>query len=162
MPDDGNLHELHNGEVVLVTRPKFKHERLQHRFYDLLKPKLQAFGMAVIEFAYRPLPEFELRGADVAVVSRSRAEAIDPEDNLHGAPDLVIEVMSPSNTKAALRALATLCLANGAREFWVADERVQTITVLRRDGSQSVYNIGDAVPLTAFGSDSLSVSEIFD
>ena len=45
----------------------------------------------------------------------------DPEDNIRGAPELVIEVLSPSNTAAEIYEKEQICLANGAQEFWVVD-----------------------------------------
>jgi Uma2 family endonuclease len=102
LPNNGTIHELHNGRVVEITRPKYRHIDLQHRIADLLRPVAAQFGRVMIEFPFRALPEHELRAVDVAAVSFERLAVIDPEDNLHGAPELVIEVESPSNTSAEL------------------------------------------------------------
>jgi len=158
---DAYRYELRHGEVVAVTRPKARHWRLQVRLSRLLERKLQAFGEVGMELPFRPLPEFELMAADVAAVSRRRFDAIDPDDNLHGAPELVIEVKSPSNTQEYLRERAAACLANGALQFWVVDEDKRTVTAIHRDGSVIVYGIGDTIPLAAFGSDELPVGRIF-
>ncbi|MGH9665100.1 MAG: Uma2 family endonuclease [Bryobacteraceae bacterium] len=96
-------------------------QKLQLRLLRLLEPKLRQFGEVTMELPYRAVAEFELRAADVAAVLRTRGDAIDPDDNLHGAPELVIEVKSPSNTKNQLRELGALCLANGSLEHWVAE-----------------------------------------
>ena len=45
---------------------------------------------------YRPLAEFDLRVAAVAVVSQARYSQIDPNDNLRGEPEVVIEIKPPS------------------------------------------------------------------
>src|SRR5215813_4102734 len=82
------LYELHHGEVVALTRPRARHWKLQMRLCRLLEPKLKLFGEVGIEIPYRPLPEFELRAADVAAISRTRFDAIDPDDNLQRAPEL--------------------------------------------------------------------------
>src|SRR3954469_9207042 len=88
LPEGGECtYELHHGEVVPVTRPKARHSELQHRLLKLLEPKLTGFGAVRIEFAFRPLAEFELRAADVAAISRERWKKIDPDDNLRGAPE---------------------------------------------------------------------------
>src|SRR5579884_2698142 len=92
MPEDGNAYELRHGEVVPVTRPKAKHYKLQCHLADLLASGSTSFGKVGMELPYRPLPQFELRVADVALVRRDRWDEMDPDDNLHGAPDLVIEV----------------------------------------------------------------------
>lgn len=163
LPDDGtHLYELHQGEIVEVTRPKAGHWILQRHLMDLLRPKLESFGEVGIEFAYRAIPEFDLRAADVAAVSKTRFEAMDAEDNLRGAPELVIEVISPSNTKSQLRELVSLCLANGAIECWLVDRKKKSVTVMRKEGSSAVYEPGSAIPLAAFGSDSLTVAAIFE
>ena len=128
---------------------------------DLLRPRLAVFGHVSMEFPYRPAPQFELRAADVAVISHSRADAIDENDNLHGAPDLVIEIKSPSNRPGKLSALAALCLNNGALEFWVLDVDRKWLTVTGLDGLTTVYGLGQSIPLTSFGGGSLPADEIF-
>ena len=107
--------------------------------------------MVETEVAFRALPEYELRGADVAFVSKERWDATDDDDNLHGSPELVIEILSPSNTKAEIHEKAVLCLSTGAREFWVLDAKRKTISVTPRDGDSVVYRIGDRIPLALFG-----------
>lgn len=162
MPDVGECaYELHHGEVVPVTRPKARHWRLQMRLVRLLDSRMKHFGEVGMEMPYRPFAEFDLRVADIAVVARARADAVDPEDNLHGAPDLVIEVKSPSNTRAQLKELVSLCLNCGAIQCWIVDPINKSVTVMHPDGTALAYTPGDTVPLDAFASGSLPVDEIF-
>ena len=72
--DDGPVYqELRHGEPVPVTRLKYRHYTLQRRLRRLLEALAPPGGLVDSEFAYRPLPEHELRVADVAYVSsRSR------------------------------------------------------------------------------------------
>jgi Uma2 family endonuclease len=162
LPEGGEfICELHHGEVVAVTRPKARHWKLQARLRRLLEPKFTEFGEIAIELPYRALAEFELRVADVGVVSWTRWNAVDPESDLFGAPDLVIEIKSPSNTQNQLRELVSLCLANGSLECWIVEPLAKSVTVFHRDGSKLTYGPGAQVPLAAFGSDSLAVDQIF-
>jgi Uma2 family endonuclease len=162
LPEGGEFaYELHHGEVVALTRPRARHLELQHRLLLLLGPKLAGFGAVRIEYPYRPVAEFDLRAADVAVISLKRWDAIDPDDNLHGAPDLVIEVKSPSNTQRQLQELVALCLANGAMECWIVDTERKSVSVVRSEGAAVVYNSGATIPLASFGSGELAVDEIF-
>jgi len=161
-PDDGPwLHELHHGEVVAAPRPKSKHYKLQTRLAHLLEKRAGNLGVVGIEMCFRAIPQFDLRAADVAFVTRERWEAIDPEDNLHGAPELVIEVKSESNTWKELRERASLCLANGCQDFWIVDEKARTITTIAPDGKAVQYSAADRVPLSVFGGDSLRVADVF-
>src|ERR1039457_6459250 len=86
-PEGGPFaYELHSGEAAALPRPRARHLELQHRLLLLLGPKLAGFGAVRIEYPYRPVAEFDLRAADVAVISLKRWDAIDPDDNLRGAP----------------------------------------------------------------------------
>ncbi|MGA3042101.1 MAG: Uma2 family endonuclease [Bryobacteraceae bacterium] len=161
LPDrEDVIQELHWGMVVTMCRPKMKHAKLQFRLVELLRPKAGRLGIIAAEVAFRALPEYDLRGADVAYVSRQRWDATDDDDNLHGSPELVIEVLSPSNTRAEIREKAVLCVSSGTQEFWVVDPKRETVSVTRQSGAPTVYRKGDRIPLSIFDSH-LDVSEIF-
>ncbi len=160
MPDDGCIYDLHYGELVVVTPPKAKHYHLQWRLVRLLENRLAGFGEVGMEFPYRPVAEFDLRVADVALVSQARYDGIDPDDNLRGAPELVIEIKSPSNTDRKLRELASLSLANGGVEFWIVDIGAGSATVIHRDGSSLRFLPPETIPLAAFGGGELTIAEI--
>jgi Uma2 family endonuclease len=155
------VHELHHGEVVTLTRPKAKHYRLQKRLERLLENRAGNLGVVGIEMPFRAVPQFDLRAADVAFISQERWDAIDLEDNLRGAPEVVIEVKSASNTWAELRERASLCLANGCQDFWIVDEEARTITAIAPDGKAVQYSGADSIPLPLFGGDGLRVADVF-
>jgi Uma2 family endonuclease len=161
LPETGPFYyELRHGELVQVTRPKPKHYKIQLRLQHLLPGPAGKLGTVGIEWAFRALPEYELRVADVAFVSRERWETVDPEDCLHGAPELVIEVLSPSNTAAELLDKEKLCLENRCREFWVVDPVQRLVRISTADGLTKTYQEGDEIPLRLFPG-ALSVNSIF-
>jgi Uma2 family endonuclease len=159
-PADGTYLELHHGEVVHLTFPKPEHRDVQHRLYDMLKPIALTKWVVQLELPFRALPEHELRAADVGIVSRERYLAINRGEYLRGAPDMVIEVESPSNTSAELDDKEALCLASGCREFWIVYSerklvRATTGETVRR------YKEGESIPLSLFPGRTLAVSDIF-
>lgn len=158
---DDVVQELHWGQVVTLTRPKMRHTKLQYRLVELLRPLAEQRGIVAAEVPFRALPEYELRGADVAFVSQGRWDAADEDDNLRGSPELVIEVLSRSNTKTEMREKAAFYLSTGAEEFWIVNPKRKSVTVMRRDGGTVVYEIGDRIPLTLFGCD-LDVAKMFE
>jgi Uma2 family endonuclease len=164
LPEDSGpvYHELRHGEVVAVTRPKLKHHLIQSKLRDLLKAIAPAGGFVEYEMAYRPLPEYELWSADVAYLSAERFAQTDPEDNVRGAPDLVIEVLSPSNTAAEVLDKEQICLANGALEFWVVDPKRRVVKVTTSDGRTTIWNSNQEIPLRLFGEACIAVHAIFD
>lgn len=163
LPEDSGpvYHELRHGELVSVSQPKMKHCRIQRRLVALLSPLANTLGEVYAEFPFRALPEYELRVADVAFVTKERSTAVDPDDNLHGAPGLVIEILSPSNTTAEMYDKEKLCLENGAREFWVVDPAGRQLKVSTPDGHTVTWHSGQEIPLPLFGNARLRVDDIF-
>jgi Uma2 family endonuclease len=153
----GGIYELRHGELVKVSYPKYPHVRAQSQLHSLLASAAGAVGTVTLEVPYRPLPEYECWGADVAYISKARWDSID--EYLLGAPELVIEVLSPSNTAAEMLDKRNLCLANGSREFWVVDTKYRLVDVSTPDGLTVTYKSGQEIPLLFGGR--LSVDAIF-
>lgn len=158
----GFNYELHHGELVKVCFPKARHTKTQWRLSQLLQAAAGDAGIVGTEIPFRALPEYELRAADVAFVSKERWERVDPDDYLRGAPDLVIEVLSPSNSAEEILDKEKLCLENGCREFWVVDAKRRQVKVSTPDGVTKTYQAGQEIPLTLFGGGSLKVDTIFE
>ena len=162
LPETGPFYyELRRGELVQVARPTMGHILIQERLHELLKRMLGSAGLVVVEFPFRAQPEYELRVADVAYITRERTIKIDLQDNLHGAPDLVIEVLSPSNTAREIKEKADLCLANGCRQFWAVDSRLRQIAVSTPDGLTRIYGAGESIPLVFAENQALKVDAVF-
>jgi Uma2 family endonuclease len=162
LPEDsgGVYHELRHGEIVTVTRPKLKHHLIQARLRDLVKAMAPEGSFVEYEMAFRALPEHELRVADVAFLSAERFQQAGPEDNIRGAPDIVVEVLSPSNTVAEIYEKEKLCLENGAKQFWVVDADLRQVKVSTPDGRTLTYRAGQEIPLDLFAGN-LAVNAIF-
>jgi Uma2 family endonuclease len=157
----GFYYELHHGELFQLTYPKARHTKTQRRLRRLLEAAVGDAGVVEIEIPFRALPEYELRAADVAFVSKERWEAIEPDDCLRGAPDLVIELLPPSNSVDEMMDKEKLCLENGCREFWVVDAKRRQVKVSTPDGLTRGYHAGQEIPLTLLGTASLKVDAIF-
>lgn len=159
-PADGAVLELWHGEVVRLRRPKKRHDDCQLRLRRLLQPFADALGVLKEEMTFRAEPEYELRVADVGFVTQARWDATDPDDNLAGAPELVIEVESPSNTAAELKDKQLLCLANGCQEFWIVYPKLELVEIATSGGIKE-YRRGDSIPLRVFPGVTLAVDDIF-
>src|SRR5205085_8380086 len=114
-----------------------------------------------IEYGFRPVPEFEYIEADVMLIARERWDRIPRKGNLQGTPELVVEVLSPSNTRAEIARKKKLCLENGAREFWVVDIDDRTVEVSTPDGRTVAYSSGQHIPLFFAQGATIAVDEIF-
>jgi Uma2 family endonuclease len=153
----GGRNELYHGELVFVAYPKRPHVRAQMHLRRLLEGAAGEVGIVKEEMPFCPLPEHECWSADVALVLRDRWEAID--DWLAGAPELVIEVLSPSNRATEIRDKRQICLANGAKQFWAVDTSLRQVDVSTPDGHTVTYRGGAKIPL--FFGGSIAVDDIF-
>ena len=155
---DGSRYELFHGELVEVADPVYRHSRAQRQLRLGLERAAGEAGVVEKEMPFRPLPEHEGWRADVAFMSVERWESIDRNGYLRGAPELVIEIRSPSNTGAKMDERARICLEHGAREFWLVDTIRRTVRVSTSTG-RVTYTSGQSIPL--FFGGTLAVDEIF-
>ena len=159
--DDGPVyHELRHGEPIPVSRPKLKHLLIQARLRDLLKALAPSGSLVESEVPFRAIPEHDLRVADVAYISPDRWVDHDPEGHFSGAPDLVAEILSPSNTVAEMYDKEKLCLENGAWQFWVIDPPRRQVKVSTPDGCTVTYRSGQEIPVPRMGNAAVAVDAI--
>ncbi len=158
---NGFRQELRAGEVLEVPPPIFEHSVVQEAILLLLLSAKPAGSYANMEFAFRPLPEYEVWSADVAWISESRRKQVNQKGYVFGAPDLVVEVLSPSNNRSEMRERQSLCLANGTVEFWVINIDQRQVAVMHIDGSVKYYDSGDHIPLTILNAAPIPVDAIF-
>lgn len=151
--------ELRHGELVKVPPPKYGHNRIQRRLRRLLEAAARGVGEIEVELGFRTQSEYEFRVADVAFISRERSDRVPDNSYLEGAPDIVIEILSPSNTFTEMLDKEHLCLENGAKEFWVVDPARSQVRVSTPDGLTVTWKSGQRIPLLFGGT--IHVDEIF-
>jgi Uma2 family endonuclease len=157
-PKEGHL-ELHHGEVVNVPPPKRGHQRIQRKAQALLVRSLGESVVVEVEMAFRPTPEHEVWRADVACISRERDAATPDDEYLIGAPEVVVEVLSPSNTADEIEDKRLICMENGCVSFWVLNGRRQTVSITEGSVTKHFWPsqtvVSTALPI------SISVDELF-
>jgi Uma2 family endonuclease len=141
-PSSGHL-ELHHGQVILVPPRKHRHAEIQQALLELLLPFTRGKGFLTNEFPFRA-PGHEAWQADVGFVREDRRAGI--TDYLMGAPDLVIEVLSPSNTVDEINDKMDICMANGCLSFWVVDPKRRLVSVTEGDVTRQ-YRASASIPL---------------
>jgi Uma2 family endonuclease len=154
----GGVYELYHGELVKMAYPKPAHTRGQLRIRRLFENAAGRAGVVKEEMPFRAVAQYECWAADVAFVSTKRWDNMG-DDWLVGAPELVVEIISPSNSLPRLMDKGHICLENGCREFWIVDLRRRTVTVLTARG-EAIYGAGQRVPL--FFDGEIAVDHIFE
>ena len=126
---EGTLCELINGELVMSPSPTYKHQRLAFALAVLLHEFAEARNagevvMAPMDVYFTDTDCFQ---PDILFVSRERLAII--RDVVHGAPDLVIEILSPSTAYNDLTRKKRVYEEHGVREYWVVDPEERSIEV---------------------------------
>jgi Uma2 family endonuclease len=161
LPDPPAGHyELHHGEVVLMPPRKRLHVKIQQALLELLLPLTRDRGFMTIEFPFRPEPEYEAWQADVAFVANDRWEK-DDVDYFSGAPDLVIEVLSASNTMDEILDRQDACLSNACTAFWTVDPKRQLVLVTTPARKTLTFDRSMSIPLLEQLGGTIPVAAIF-
>jgi len=71
-PPKAGQYELHHGEIILVTAPKWGHQRIQDRLAALLRSIAGERAYVTKEMSFRPAPEYEVWEADVGCRGKVR------------------------------------------------------------------------------------------
>lgn len=133
---DDERYELLDGELIRVPAPRMDHQlvvlRLASRLHEFVEER--GLGVVLIAPCDVVLSDTDVVQPDVLFVSRERAHVIVPE-NVRGAPDLVVEVLSPSSGERDRTVKRALYARHGVREYWQVDPQARTVTVLRAPGA---------------------------
>jgi Uma2 family endonuclease len=135
LPDDGLRHELQAGLLLAEPRPFLLHAQAQARMIVLLDEFVRRHGLGQVlgdgGYLLARNPD-TVRGSDISFVSRERWGAVtDLRRFFRGAPDLAIEILSPSNRAGEIHAKVADYLAAGTRLVWIVDPERHAVTVHR-------------------------------
>src|SRR5712692_1059142 len=142
--------ELVNGEVVEMSPVGGVHGRVTGRVYRRLAEHVERHGsgevlVGDVGFVLAlPHDRERVRAPDVAFVTTSRLPGGRlPTGFLRGAPDLAVEVLSPSDTHGDVHQKVRDYLDAGARLVWVVAPEAKTATIYRADGSARLLREAD-------------------
>ncbi len=131
-PDD-ERYELINGRLMMVPAPNTKHQEILGRLYLELGRFNREHGLGKVYVAPYDvyLSDTDVVQPDLLFISRAR-EHIVTEQNVRGAPDLVIEILSPSTAEKDLGEKRDLYERHGVLEYWIVDPVAETVAVHRQ------------------------------
>jgi len=126
---ENTLIQLIDGEVVIGMAPNTKHQKIVREimflFMTIAKQKRgEAFDSPTEVY----LDEFNIYEPDVLYLTPDSNCAV-TEKNLRGAPDLVVEVLSPSTAKHDRSTKFQAYQEHGVDEYWIVDPVHETIEV---------------------------------
>lgn len=137
--NEGTRYEIIDGELFMTRAPHWKHQRTCGRIFRELDDWSESSGLGQASITPGVLfSESDNVIPDVVWASNERlAVLLDEAGHLTGAPELVVEVLSPGveNERRDREAKLKLYSVRGVQEYWIVDWRLQKIEVYRRSNS---------------------------
>jgi Uma2 family endonuclease len=164
MPDDAMHRELVHGDLIVLPPPEFIPVWITHNIYDLLIPFADAakLGEVFIELGFRVYTDDRTWvQPDVSFIRADRLAAFEDAKYALGAPDLAVEVISPSESAEDVNRKVDLYLAAGSHEVWVVYPRTRTLYIHSGDRKVTVLRPSDEITSTLFPGWSANVSNFF-
>jgi Uma2 family endonuclease len=136
---DGN-YEVMDGERRDMTPTGFEHGDFEVRLGEFLKKHLQdrgyvAVGEVGVLINRSPL---RIRAADVVYISKARAPE-KPKGILETAPDLIIEIISESNTQSEMTEKVKDYLSIGVERTVLVDPQTRTVSIYQKGKKEAAF-----------------------
>lgn len=132
--EEGTLVQLINGELIMSPAPRRIHQRIILEVGSYLNRFVKSRKLGEVNIAPFDvyLTETEAYQPDILYVSNERFSILN-EHGAEGAPDLVVEVLSPSTGYYDLRHKKRIYEQTGVREYWILDPFERTVEVFVRE-----------------------------
>jgi Uma2 family endonuclease len=125
------IEEVVDGEILIMPPNKLQHALIAQRIYKALDAQLDAREVLVLATVFglviRKAP-LTSRVPDVAVFRKSMI--VEQDGYIHSAPQLVVEVLSPGNTRRERERKLADYASLGVAEMWVVSPEARTVEVL--------------------------------
>ena len=146
LPDDGLQHELIKGEHLTIPPPNPEHGLVMNNIAFLLTTFVRPHHLGKVitgdaGFKLESDPDTVL-GPDVAFIRHERIAGISTQ-YFPGAPDLVVEILSPGDRKGKVEAKANMWLAAGADAVWLINPKTRTVEVRKPEGEKKLLTVED-------------------
>lgn len=131
LPDDGMRHEILDGDHYMSPSPQTAHQRVLADFYYILRQEVEErrIGEVFLSPYDVVLSDTSIVVPDLVYVSNARSDIIKKE-NIRGVPDLLIEIVSPSNPTRDTQRKRSIYEKQGVPYYWVIDPVNRTVTEL--------------------------------
>ena len=131
-PEIEGRFDIVDGEIIMAAAPTNEHQETIGEFYFILRPfvierNLGKVLFAPLDIVIRRNP-LRTRQPDLLFISKDRYDRY--QNPLEVAPELTIEILSPSNTRRRIQDVLADYAAIGVKECWLVSLAARTIEVL--------------------------------
>lgn len=163
---EGKRAELIDGRIYDMAPPSRIHQKLQHALAWSLETHIRK-NNGSCEVYPAPFAVF-LNKDDKTYVEPDISVICDKnkldDRGCNGAPDFIIEVVSPSSRKMDYSTKNTLYSDAGVREYWIVDPEKQRTTIYRyeEDAAPTVLPFDQTITVGIYGDLKINIAEILE
>ncbi len=165
--DDLFIYELLDGELAKKSAPKPIHQLISQRIEFALANFLQANPLG--RFFHAPvdvfLDEYNTVQPDICFLSTDRCFLIDLNEGIMGAPDLVVEILSPGSLRYDRGNKKDTYERFAVKEYWIVDpnNRAVEIYVMRENAysTHGIFESGEKASSSLLAGFEIEISELF-
>lgn len=130
LPDDGKRYEIIAGDLHVAPSPGRSHQRVAGNLFIVLKTFVEGHGLGEVYIAPFDviLEETSVVVPDLLFVARERVGFV-TDHGVRGAPDLIVEILSPGTARRDRVEKAKLYARHGVRHYWLADPEARILEV---------------------------------
>jgi Uma2 family endonuclease len=167
LPDDGNCYEVIDGVLYVSPPPLTRHQRISIQIAGHLWNFLRQHPVGEVLTAPVGvrLPNQQVPLQPDIVFVRAERLGIIGEAYVEGAPEVLMEILSPSNWRYDRREKRQVYQDAGVTEYWIIDPRATTIEVYVLEQGRYVlagqYRPGDVAPSRVIPGFVMPVEDIF-
>lgn len=148
-PEDLGPCELVRGELIMMSPGKGRHGAVGARITKLLAGYVDTNALGIVfdssaGYVVSRTPD-TVREPDVSFLTTESLKGQDLDAFLEGAPDLAVEVLSPSNTAAEMRDKMADYFDAGCRVAWIVDPLRRSVVVHRIDAGPAILTEDDTL-----------------
>jgi len=165
---EGERFELINGEAYAMSAPNTRHQEILGEIFSQFHNYLRGKPCKVYPAPFDVRLYYEEDESDDTVVQPDITVICDENkrgyEGCRGAPDLVIEILSPSNTAIEMERKLKLYQDAGVREYWVVDPENNGITAYQfQKGAIQTYTYkkNNTVPVAIFPDLNITLEQVF-
>lgn len=130
-PSETKIYMLLDGEIIMVPAPIPYHQRVSGNVEHILREFVQSRNLGLVYHAPCDvvLSEKDVVQPDILFILKERSQIITREE-IKGAPDLIIEITSPSTAEYDRTYKRTLYARSGVKEYWIVDVDKKEVEIM--------------------------------
>ena len=125
---EGSPCQLIGGELIMVPAPNPRHQIILGNIVEKVRQFTKGLGITLFSPVDVYLGEEDAYQPDMIFISKQRQEIV-KQDGIYGAPDLVVEILSPSTAYYDIKKKFKVYERCGVKEYWIVDPEMKGVDV---------------------------------